>query len=131
MEDGYIYCFLNESMPGILKIGMTKLSPDARLAYANLPNTWKPPTPYKIVFAKKVNNYKQKEITLHLILAKYAKRINPRREFFRVSPEEVKRLFDLIDGDEWINTNHEPIKIRKRKKRTVVVENTQPQGTSF
>ena len=130
MEDGYIYCFSNDSMPGILKIGMTKLLPESRLKYANLPNTWKPPTPYKIVFAKKVNNYKQKEITLHLILAKYAKRIHPRREFFRVSPEEVKTLFDLIDG-EWIHTTSEPIKIRKRKKRTVVVENTQPQGTSF
>lgn len=130
MEDGYIYCFSNDSMPGILKIGMTKLLPESRLKYANLPNTWKPPTPYKIVFAKKVNNYKQKEITLHLILAKYAKRIHPRREFFRVLPEEVKTLFDLIDG-EWIHTTSEPIKIRKRKKRTVVVENTQPQGTSF
>lgn len=130
MEDGYIYCFSNDSMPGILKIGMTKLLPESRLKYANLPNTWKPPTPYKIVFAKKVNNYKQKEITLHLILAKYAKRIHPRREFFRVLPEEVKTLFDLIDG-EWIHVTSEPIKIRKRKKRTVVVENTQPQGTSF
>ena len=130
MEDGYIYCFSNDSMPGILKIGMTKLLPESRLKYANLPNTWKPPTPYKIVFAKKVNNYKQKEITLHLILAKYAKRIHPRREFFRVLPEEVKTLFDLIDG-EWIHTTSEPIKIRKRKKRTVIVENTQPQGTSF
>jgi hypothetical protein len=130
MEDGYIYCFSNDSMPGILKIGMTKLLPESRLKYANLPNTWKPPTPYKIVFAKKVNNYKQKEITLHLILAKYAKRIHPRREFFLVLPEEVKTLFDLIDG-EWIHTTSEPIKIRKRKKRAVVVENTQPQGTSF
>jgi hypothetical protein len=81
MEEGYIYCFSNECMPGILKIGMTKLSPDARLAYANLPNTWKPPTPYKILYAKKVDEYKKKEIILHSLLAKYAIRINPRREF--------------------------------------------------
>jgi hypothetical protein len=132
MEQGYIYCFSNESMPGILKIGMTKLSPDARLAYANLPNTWKPPTPYKIIFAKKVNNYKQKEITLHLILAKYAKRIHPRREFFCVSHEEVKTFFDLIDGDEWINENPEPelkaIKRRKQRTRKPVVENSAPLG---
>jgi len=132
-EGGYIYCFSNECMPGILKIGMTKLTPDKRLKDANSPNTWKPPKPYKIVFAKKVNIYKQKEITLHLILEKYTKRIHPRREFFRVSPEEVKTLFDLIDG-EWMNEYHEPepIKVcKKRIRKSSTVQNIPPLGTKI
>ena len=52
MSDGYLYCFSNSSMPGILKIGMTERTPDIRLSEANSSNTWKPPTPYKIEFAK-------------------------------------------------------------------------------
>jgi hypothetical protein len=99
---GHIYCFSNPSMPGILKVGMTERTPEIRLIEANSSDTWKPPTPYKIVFAKKVLNPKQKETTLHTILSQYTERINPRREFFRVSQEEVKTLFDLIDGELWV-----------------------------
>jgi hypothetical protein len=107
MLGGYIYCFSNPSMQGILKVGMTERTPETRLIEANSSDTWRPPTPYKIVFAKKVLNPKQKETTLHTILSQYTERINPRREFFRVSQEEVKTLFDLIDGELWIETPEE------------------------
>ena len=62
MTDGYIYCFSNQSMPGILKIGMTERTPEIRLNEANRSDTWRPPTLYKIEFAKKVLNPKQKEL---------------------------------------------------------------------
>ena len=108
MSYGYLYCFSNKSMPGILKVGMTTRSPEIRLNEANNSGTWTPPTPYKIEFAKMCFNPKQKEITLHILLAQYTERINPRREFFRVSPEEVKVFFDLIDGELWAeNINEE------------------------
>ena len=102
MNDGYLYCISNKSMPGILKIGMTGRTPDIRLKEANSSETWKPPTPYKIEFAKKVNNVKQKEITLHMLLTQYTERIHPKREFFRASLEEVKTFFNLMDGEVWI-----------------------------
>jgi hypothetical protein len=101
MTDGYIYCLSNTSMPGILKVGMTERSPDIRLKEANSSDTWRPPTPYKIEFAKKVSNPIGKEKTLHALLELYTHRINPRREFFTVSPEEVCKFFDLIDGEVW------------------------------
>ncbi len=107
MIDGYLYCFSNESMPGILKIGITERTPDLRLKEANTSDTWKPPTPYKIEFAKKVLNPKQKETILHKLLSQYTERINPKREFFRVSLEEVKTFFDIIDGDLWIENKKE------------------------
>jgi hypothetical protein len=94
-------------MPGILKIGMTERTPEIRLNDANSSDTWRPPTPYKIEFAKKVFNPKQKEATLHTLLSQYTKRINPKREFFTVSPEEVKTFFDLIDGDLWVKQSEE------------------------
>ena len=99
MTDGYLYCFSNPSMLGILKVGMTERTPVIRLNEANSSDTWRPPTPYKLEFAKKVLNPKQKETTLHNLLSQYTERINPKREFFRVSTEEVKAFFDLIDGD--------------------------------
>ena len=102
MADGYLYCFSNDSMPGILKIGMTERTPEIRLKEANSSDTWRPPTPYKINFAKKVYNVKQKEKTLHMLLTQYTERINPNREFFRISSEEIMKFFELIDGDLWI-----------------------------
>lgn len=107
MSDGYIYCFSNLSMPGILKVGMTERTPDARLVEANVSDTWRPPTPYKIEFAKKVTNPSHKEKTLHTLLEQYTERIHPRREFFRVTPEEVQKLFDLMDGEMWVEARHE------------------------
>jgi hypothetical protein len=97
MSEGYLYCFSNESMPGILKIGMTERTPELRLNEANGSDTWKPPTPYKIEFAKKVLNPKQQETMLHKLLEQYTERVNPKREFFRISVEKARKFFDLID----------------------------------
>lgn len=91
-------------MPGILKVGMTERTPEARLSEANASDTWRPPTQYKIEFAKKVFNPLQKEKTLHTLLEQYTDRIHPRREFFRVSQEEVRKFFDLMDGEMWAET---------------------------
>lgn len=88
-------------MPGILKIGMTERTPQIRLNEANASDTWRPPTNYKIEFAKHVKYPKEKESTLHVLLEQYTERIHPRREFFRVSPEEVRKFFDLMDGEVW------------------------------
>ena len=116
MSHGYLYCFSNESMPGILKVGMTKRTPEKRLNEANSSDTWRPPTQYKIEFAKKVLNPKQKETTLHNLLSQYTERINPNREFFRVSSEEVKTFFDLIDGDLWVK---DPEKEEEEEEYTI------------
>ncbi len=92
-------------MPDILKIGMTERTPEIRLNEANSHDTWRPPTPYEIVLAKKVLNPKKKETTLHTMLSIHTQRISPKHEFFRVSPEKVKMFFDLIDGDLWVKTS--------------------------
>jgi hypothetical protein len=116
MQHGYIYCFSNPSMNGILKIGMTLRTPCTRLCEANSSDTWRPPTPYVLEFAKKVLNPKQKEYALHSLLTRYTERIHMRREFFRVSPNEVKAFFDLIDGEPWSDKENK-IKLVKRYNR--------------
>jgi hypothetical protein len=106
---GYIYCMSNASMPGILKIGMTNRTPEDRLKDANRHDTFKPPTPYQLVFAKEVWNPKKKEGIIHTLLARYTDRINPQREFFRVSSDEVYQFFQLVDGPWWKNDSSETI----------------------
>ena len=103
-------------MPGILKVGMTERTPEARLSEANMSDTWRPPTPYKIEFAKKVSNVSQKEKTLHTLLEQYTDRIHPRREFFRVSQEEVCKFFDLMDGEMWAETCEEEEEEREEEE---------------
>jgi hypothetical protein len=95
--DGYIYCLSNKSMPGILKIGETRRPIEERLSEANRRDTFKPPTEYVIEFAKKVHNSVEKENKIHEILKEA--RVNPKREFFHVKTDEVKKLFDLVDGE--------------------------------
>lgn len=102
MSEGYLYCFSNPSMPGILKIGMTERLPTDRLLEANASDTWRPPTQYTLEFAKKVTKVKQKERTLHKLLEQYTERPHPRREFFKVSLAEVRVFFELMDGELWI-----------------------------
>lgn len=101
MNKGYIYCFVNSSMPDICKVGLTTRTPVDRLKEANSSDTYKPPTPYTVAFAKYVDNVKDKEKSIHDILSSLNFRINSNREFFRVKTEFVKSLFDLMEGEYW------------------------------
>lgn len=104
---GYLYCFSNPSMPGILKVGMTLRTPEDRLAEANRPDTFKPPTNYRLEFAKRVSDPRAKEATLHGLLGSFAIQVNKNREFFRVPVNEVRRFFNLMDGLWWEDTELE------------------------
>jgi hypothetical protein len=87
-------------MPNILNIGITWMTPELRLKEINeMPGMWKPPTPYKCEFAKSVHNAGQKKEAIYKVLSQF--RINPNYKFFCVSMEEVRTIFDLMDGDYW------------------------------
>jgi len=103
-DEGYIYCISNASMPNILNIGITWIMPQQKLYDINgLFGIWKPPTPYTLEFAKRVLNIENKRNTIYKLLSQF--RVNPKQRFFRVSIEEVQTLFDLMDGDYWVNNN--------------------------
>ena len=109
IETGYIYCISNlDIMPGIYKVGVTMRSPLERLNEANSSHTWKIPS-FKIEFAKKVTNPKDKERTLHRLMEKFMERVHPRREFFRGEIGDIKEAFKLMDGDIWNEKPPEPI----------------------
>jgi hypothetical protein len=127
MNSGYVYCFSNESMPGILKIGMTTRTPMKRLNDANASSTWKPPTDYKIEFAKYVLEPLKTEKQIHAELSLSVDRINPNREFFKISIEEARKYFDKIEGPYWEVEKDEvkdKIPIRKVNEGSTVVTTT-------
>ena len=101
---GFVYCFSNPAMPGLVKIGYTEATVEQRLAEANA-STWVP-APFLPEFAKYVRDPLSKEQTLHKIF--HATRVNPKREFFRVEPETARLCFELMDGAWWTSQDESP-----------------------
>ena len=83
---GYIYCIVNEHMPGICKVGFTRRPVYARLKEANQSHTWSPPS-YKIAFAKRVKDATYAERKIHELIDSH--RIMKRKEMFTISPQFV------------------------------------------
>jgi hypothetical protein len=91
-EVGYVYCLSNESMPGIFKVGMTRRTPDARIA--ELYNT-SVSVPFVIEFSRRVTNPTAKERLIHRLLS--VDRVNSKREFFKTPRDTIRDIFELLD----------------------------------
>jgi hypothetical protein len=89
-------------MSGLCKIGCG-MNPQTRLDEANSmkPVTWIPGV-YKIEFSIKVFDYEKKERAIHTLLdERNFNTVNPKessgaREWFYITPEEVKQIFDIV-----------------------------------
>ena len=94
---GYICAFVTPSMPGLVKIGATARDPAARLAEANAPITGRPPEPYYLACSFSVpiecETFQMKR-ALYAMLAD--RRVNARRDFFRLTPDEARAYFALL-----------------------------------
>jgi hypothetical protein len=86
-----IYVLTNEAMPGLIKIGLTTDSVEARLT--NLSSHTGVPLAFECYFAAEVKDGARIEKTLHQLFAE--SRINPKREFFRLDPEKVVLAISL------------------------------------
>jgi hypothetical protein len=93
MSEGYIYCFSNPSMPGLLKIGVTTKTPEERVKELF---TTSVATPFNIEFSRRVSYPFQKEKVIHRILENYRL---PSREFFNISVKEAANVIDLYLSD--------------------------------
>src|SRR5882757_4467970 len=86
MEDsGTLYVLTNSFMPGLVKIGCTTGPVEDRIKA--LSGGTGVPVAFSCHFAAQVSNLKMKEKTLHQLFAD--SRVNPAREFFKISPEKV------------------------------------------
>jgi hypothetical protein len=94
-KHGIVYVLTNPAMPGLVKIGQTTNEIANRM---NELNTTGVPLPFECPFACEVDDCKAVENALHK--AFYPYRINPRREFFEIDPDQaivILRLFTKKD----------------------------------
>ena len=96
IREGYVYCLSNESMKGLLKIGMTTDDPEERAK--ELSSATGVPYPFRVEMCKKVANPRAKEKAIHDLLSALGYRVNEKREFFNCALGIVDLLFVLIDG---------------------------------
>lgn len=96
----YICCLSNPDYPDYLHISATHLSPIDRAAQLYAEGVL---SPFKVEFAKSVTNPDAKLASLHKLLMRLGERPNPARDFFKIHAEALQGLFDLIDGEVWVD----------------------------
>lgn len=91
-----VYVLTNSAMPGLVKIGYTSQD-DANSRIAQLYTTGVP-VPFTIEYACKVQNAEEVEKALHIAFG--LNRINPKREFFRIEPDQAIAILKLLHTEE-------------------------------
>jgi hypothetical protein len=85
----WVYILSNESMPNIVKIGITKLTPEERAKQISASTGV--PIPFKVEFAFKCHEGEFLENDIHIYLDSY--RVNSNREFFKI---DINEAIDVI-----------------------------------
>ncbi len=91
-----VYVLTNPAMPGLVKIGYTNQS-DANTRIAQLYTTGVP-VPFELKYACKVQNAEEVEKALHLAFS--PNRINAKREFFQIEPEQAIAILKLLHTED-------------------------------
>lgn len=94
-----VYVLTNPAMPSLVKIGYTTQK-EAETRIAQLYSTGVP-VPFTIEFACRVENAAEVEKALHVAFS--PNRINPKREFFRIEPEQAIAILRLLHTAELPN----------------------------
>lgn len=93
---GLVYLLTNPAMPGIVKIGLTTRG-DMKQRLQELFTTGVP-VPFDCVFACEVDNCEDVERALHIAFG--PDRIHPKREFFKLEPEQPLAILKLFQKKE-------------------------------
>jgi len=89
---GIVYVLTNPAMPGLVKIGRTSRGTvDARLSELYTTGV---PVPFECAFAGKIEDEGRVERAFHTAFGPY--RINSKREFFEIEPEQAIALLELM-----------------------------------
>ncbi len=91
MSEGIVYVLTNPAMPGMVKIGKTSRGMSTRLTEFYSTGV---PLPFECAYAARVEDESKVERAFHQAFGPY--RINPRREFFDIEPEQAIALLELM-----------------------------------
>ena len=91
----FVYVLTNESMPGIVKIGMTTSPIESRMLQLDTTGV---PLPFECYYAARVNDQKRVEKALHEAFGD--NRVRKTREFFRLDPYKAKVILQLVAEEE-------------------------------
>lgn len=113
-----VYVLTNEAMPDYIKIGMTRVNMQQRMAQLY---TTAVPVPFECYYAGEVEISKNVEKRLHRSFDKF--RVNKNREFFEIEPEaaadiiRMVALKDVTPMDDVFETIDDKEAIQKLEKR--------------
>ena len=96
---GIVYILTNPAMPGLVKIGRTgQKDLDKRLSQLYSTGV---PVPFDCAFAGVVSDELAVESAFHKAFGPY--RLNPKREFFKIEPEQATALLEILVDEEVTN----------------------------
>ena len=84
MTEGIVYVLTNPAMPKMVKIGRTGREIDERLSQLYSTGV---PLPFECAYAARVADMDKVEKAFHNAFEPY--RVNPKREFFSIDPEQA------------------------------------------
>ena len=90
--DSWVYVLSNPTVPGMLKIGYTKNTPEERAK--QISNATGVVLPYKVEWAFHCFNGEMLEGEVHKYLESY--RVNNHREFFQIPLDEAKKAVETL-----------------------------------
>lgn len=109
-----VYALSNPAMPGLLKIGRT--DKDAGVRMSQLYSNPGVPLPFECVVAVETESPNvMVEKALHR--AFHPQRVNPRREFFEIDPDQVVELIKLLGADVTDQVNADNAQLDESEKK--------------
>jgi hypothetical protein len=114
-----VYILINETMPGLVKIGRTNGDLAGRIRSLHQTGV---PLPFELFYACEVNNSQFVERQLHEAFGDH--RVSKSREFFRLAPERAKAALSIAAinevrlGDEIFETAEDKAEVEAAKRRS-------------
>ncbi|MDV5061762.1 GIY-YIG nuclease family protein [Vibrio diabolicus] len=111
---GFIYILTNESMPGLIKVGLTTRSPKERAKELNSTGV---PTSFEVAAYWRVDkNLGYMETKCHQLLKEF--RVSSNREFFRIQAEDAKKILSpMFLTAEEIDNDKRKKRVQQEKER--------------